>query len=313
MSERRLDHAPSDTAEVNAAQRAAEMRLPERRRLLSDAYAHHFVANPRYRLLFATTATTRVVLRVFDRMFPGLQALILLRARFASDAIVRAQGEGIDQVVLLGAGYDSTAFRLPEPAIDLYEIDAPPTQAAKRLLIERKELASRHRLTLVPCDFEKGSFVPGLLGAGFDAQRPSLFIWLGVTFYLSLDAFLAALEDIAVCSASGSRLVLDYMDPAVVSEAIENPGVLRMARAAARRGEPYQLGWELGALDRMLRLAGFEIFRHCRIPDLAACYGPEDGVWCRTDDWMGVLEAHRRRQPRTRSEPAAPLYKLVLK
>jgi methyltransferase (TIGR00027 family) len=294
MSQRRIERRPSTTAQINATQRAAEMQLTEGERLFSDEYARCFVSRPVYRLL-AAKPVAPTFLRVLDRMFPGLQALILLRTRFAFEVIRDCQRQGIDQVVLLGAGFDSIAFQLPPPAIAIYEVDAPPTQVAKRRLIGKHGLVTTHRLVLAPCDFESRSFIEQLANSGFDSSRPAVFVWLGVTIYLSIEAFRTTLDALSACAAPGSRLVLDYMDPAVVDRTIDNPGPRRMARAVARRGEPYTLGFRYPELATHLRNAGFSPGRHLRIPDLGAYFGGERGVWCRTDDWMGVVDATKQR------------------
>src|SRR4051794_32977531 len=105
---------PSATAEINAQMRAADATLRPARRLVNDPYAVHFVRNPRYRALRLTPGVALFGLRAFDRLFGGMLAEILLRGRYFEQTLVTAIDGGARQVVLVGAGYDTTAQRHPE-------------------------------------------------------------------------------------------------------------------------------------------------------------------------------------------------------
>src|SRR5690242_182102 len=137
VAERRLDRKPSLTAQANAAQRAAESMRPPDRRLLDDPYSRHFVEHPALRAMLAHPRAADAALRVFDRCWGGLHAHIVLRVRYADDACKAAINDGVDQLVLLGAGFDPTSMRVATAPVTVFEVDAPTTQAHKRPVIER--------------------------------------------------------------------------------------------------------------------------------------------------------------------------------
>src|SRR4029453_235202 len=120
----------SDTAEANATMRAAESLLPEQRRLFVDPVARDLVRRPGYRFLCHRRAIARFALAVFDHRCPGLHGHIVLRARYADAAVTSAYGDGIRQIVLLGAGFDTTAYRHRHADLEVFEVDTPTTQRA---------------------------------------------------------------------------------------------------------------------------------------------------------------------------------------
>jgi methyltransferase (TIGR00027 family)/deazaflavin-dependent oxidoreductase (nitroreductase family) len=282
----------SRTAETNAVERAAEALQAPERRLLDDPYARLFVQRPLYRTLLALAPVARWGLRSLDRRYPGLHAEIMLRARYV-DELVRAGG--FDQLVLLGAGYDSTALRHDLPSgTRVFEVDSPQTQHAKRAVLERNGLRPEPSVAYCPCDFELDSLAGVLEEAGLDAERRSLVIWLGVSYYLTLEAFRATLRDVASFTASGGSLVLDYMDPAVIDGTTRYAGARRAAEWVAKRGEPYLLGFTVEQAGAELERAAFGVVEHLRLPELARRVSPPAGVWCRTDGLMAVLLAERK-------------------
>lgn len=288
---RALTRRSSRTAETNAVERAAETLMPPDLRLLDDPFAHLFVRRRLYRALLALRPVALRGLRRVDQRYPGLHAEIMLRARFV-DGLIRAGG--FDQLVMLGAGYDSTAFRhsLP-PGARIFEVDSPQTQSGKRAVIERRRLEPMTPVTYCPCDFEIDSPAKVLGEARFDPGRTSLTVWLGVSPYLTLEAFRGALEDVASYTASGGRLVWDYIDRDVVDGTTSKEGGRRAAEWVARRGEPYLLGFTPDQAGAELERAGFRLVEHLRTGDLATRFAPPAGIWCDTDDWMGVILAER--------------------
>ena len=288
--ERRVASDPSRTAETTATQRAAERHMPRERRLLDDPYAAHFVSRPPFRLLARFAPLARVTLRLLDRRFPGLHAIILLRGAYG-DRVIDEHPE-LEQVVLMGAGFDSSAWRKAREGLRFFEVDAPTTQGAKRELMARAGLETP--AVLVPCDFELAKPGPLLRDAGLDPALPTLTLWLGVTYYLTLDAFRGALEDIASYTAPGGLLVLDYGDESVISDDSPYIGARRAAAWVEKRGEPYVTGFTREELEAELAAKGFDLVEHLHMPELAKRAGPTGGAWCSLDDWARVALARRR-------------------
>ena len=134
--------------------------------------------------------------------------LVSLRT-IAIDEAVRAAAP-VRQLVILGAGLDARAWRMPElgEAI-VFEVDYPATQAVKR---ERTAGVSRaaRELRFVPVDFQRNALGEALARAGHDAGVPTVFLWEGVVRYLTLAAIEATLDAVAARAAPGSRFVTNY-------------------------------------------------------------------------------------------------------
>ncbi|ORA80757.1 SAM-dependent methyltransferase [Mycolicibacter kumamotonensis] len=294
LARRRLTRTASLTAQVNAAQRAAETMRSPRRRLLDDPWSRHFVDHPALRAVLTNRWLAGAAVRVFDRQWGGLHAHIVLRARFTDDVCAAAVSDGIDQLVLLGAGFDTTSLRKARSSVTMFEVDAGTTQAAKRPTAERLLPAPRTgHIVWVPCDLEQDSLRDRLLAGGFAPQRRSLVVWLGVSMYLTAEAIEATLSDLAALCAPGSRLIADYIDTAVVTGESRSTGARRIARVVARRGEPYRSGFTLPGLDALLAAHGFGVRDHAGVAELLDRYDPTHTSGLAADDWLGVVCAER--------------------
>ncbi|WP_157862243.1 class I SAM-dependent methyltransferase [Wenjunlia vitaminophila] len=280
----------SDTAHLTARARAADAVVEPARRLLDDQFAHLFVTEP------PPPATPREAitrLTALDTAHGGFLAEILLRQRYFEEVLTRAAGTGVNQVVLLGAGYDSTALRRRDlTGVRFFEVDHPSTQRAKVAVLERAGTATAP-VTYVPVDFEAGHPLDQVLAAaGFDTSRSCVVGWLGVSFFLRPESFRRALADLARTCAPGSTVVYDYMDASVVDGTSPYPGALAMARQVGERGEPYRNGLTAETASRAAEQAGFTLLEHLRVPDLVRRYGGQD-PYCRDDDFMGVVAVER--------------------
>ena len=279
----------SATAEIVCALRAAETLRPPGRRLIDDPHARHFLGNGTYRRLTVNRLTAALSRRGFDRLYPGYMAIVLLRNRWHEAALTRALADGVEQVVLLGAGYDTTSLRLRLGGATLFEVDAPPTQQAKREVIRRHGLPD-HGVRYVPCDFERDTLSERLREHGFDSRARSLVAWWGVSLFLTEDAVRKTMADVASLTAPGSRFACDYLDPAVVDGTTAFPGARRARAAVARRGEPYRFGLGRAEAGQLLPSFGFEVEKNLSVTELVQLFGPFP---YRTDDFFGVITGRR--------------------
>jgi methyltransferase (TIGR00027 family) len=160
------------------------------------------------------------------------------RVTFVDAAVERYLGTS-NQFVILGAGFDTRAFRLPRPHhIRCFEVDTPQTQATKRQLLRTTGIDSTG-VTFVAADFETEDWLARLVEAGFDPNQPAVCLWEGVIMYLDRPAVESTLRKIA-SMAQGSVLVFDYF----TVEPLTSPGLYwRYGRAATRAaGEPLRFG-----------------------------------------------------------------------
>jgi methyltransferase (TIGR00027 family) len=206
----------------------------------------------------------------------GLRLFIALRSRFAEDSAHDAIRRGVRQIVALGAGLDTFAYRIaPTPGLVVFEVDNPATQREKRRRLAAAGIAEPAHVVYVGCDFEVGRLSDALAAAGFDAARPSFVYWLGVTVYLTPEAVFATLATVAA-PPGGAEIVFDYVVP---PEAIVDPAS-REARAAlaarvAASGEPLRAAFDPATLQARLRALGFTVIEDLGFGEAAARYAPE--------------------------------------
>ncbi len=170
----------------------------------------------------------------------AMRAFLVARSRYAEDNLSAAVATGVHQYVLLGAGLDTFAYRNPHSRLRVFEVDHPATQQWKRELLEAGRVPIPASLRYAPVDFEVQALSTQLEAAGFDANAPAFFAWLGVVPYLSLDAFRATLAFIA-SRPTGSGVVFDYGQPREALPVAEKLVRDALASRVELTGEPFQL------------------------------------------------------------------------
>jgi methyltransferase (TIGR00027 family) len=185
-----------------------------------------------------------------------LRAYFAARSRYAEDQLATALAAGVDQYVVLGAGLDTFACRCPFPALRVFEIDHPATQAWKQERIAAAGLRLAPGATFVPVDFERQSLADALAASPFARARPAFFSWLGVVPYLTEEAITTTLQFVGG-GAIGSGIAFDYGQPAESLPLMERMAFSFLARRVAAAGEPFRSAFTPDAIERILRAAGF--------------------------------------------------------
>jgi methyltransferase (TIGR00027 family) len=183
----REGHA-SRTAEQNALFRALESSLSERRRLFTDPLAQRFLTWPFTLVarLALVPAVRELVPWLIDTRWPGVRTSVVARTRLIDETIATALAEPIEQVVILGAGFDSRAYRLPSMrGIVVFEVDHPDTQAIKRQALARARSAPPQHVRFVAIDFNRQSLDSVMPAAGYRESTRTFILWEGVTSYLT--------------------------------------------------------------------------------------------------------------------------------
>jgi len=250
----------SRTAEQVALFRALETARGHDR-VFDDPLAVRFLHGG-YRLLARAARVRPVGLRLsrlIDRRWPGPRPSAVARTRLIDDLVIEALSRGARQVLLLGAGYDSRAYRLPGiDRVAVFEADHPATQAVKRRLVRGAVRPERRRhVHYVPVDLLREDLGAALLAAGFAALEPTVVVWEGVTNYLSEPAVDTTLRRLAALTATGSSLIFTYVDRRVLDGSLDAGN---WAAAVRKAGEPWTFGFDPATLpgyvaDRGLRLA----------------------------------------------------------
>jgi methyltransferase (TIGR00027 family) len=205
-----------------------------------------------------------------DRPFSvALRAFIVARSRYAEDNLHRAVAAGVRQYVLLGAGLDTFAYRNPYPQLRVFEVDHPATQKWKRDLLHSSGIPIPQNLTYVPVDFECQSLSERMNAAGFHANAPAFFAWLGVVPYLTLQAFRATLGFVSAQPA-GSGVVLDYGQPRAVLPHLEQLAHDSIASRVQLAGEPFRLFFTPAEIA--VQLSGFHSIEDLGAEQINALY-----------------------------------------
>jgi methyltransferase (TIGR00027 family) len=270
-----MENRTSRSAEHVALFRALENA--RRPRIFADPYAVGFLPGS-YRLVARAArvpAVGRRVERYIDEHWPaGPRASAVVRTRLIDDLVGEAIAGGAGQLLLLGAGYDSRAYRLPGlAAVQVFEADHPATQATKRRLIRRTVHPDRRGdVRYVPIDLVTGDLGAALRQAGFAPLERTVVVWEGVTNYLTDTAVDATVRQIADLTASGSTLILTYVDRAALDGTGGYDGVEEWHDAVRRNGEPWTFGFHPAELPGYLAERGLRLTLDLSARDAAARY-----------------------------------------
>lgn len=215
----------------------------------------------------------------FTRPF---RASIVARARYIEDLVVEQAGCGLDQYVILGAGLDSFAQRRIEIAsrLKVFEIDRPDPQAWKRQRLMDLGYGVPDWLRFVPVDFEAGeSWRAGLANAGFDDRKPAIVVSAGVSMYLTKDANIASLRQVAAL-APGSTLAMTFLPPLQLADPEIRSGLEMAEKGARASGTPFLSFYSPAEILTIAREAGFANVQHVSATTLTQRYfaGRTDGL-----------------------------------
>lgn len=244
----------SITAPGIAVVRAIESEKPQGARICYDPYARQFL-NPlfyRFMRLFIDSGYA-------ERSGSGVQGFLVARCRYMDDILQHSLEDGLQQLVILGAGYDSRAYRFEQlkQGVKAFEVDHPSTQKVKmsRVMAILGELPGQ--VTFVGLDFNHETLEQRLPESGYDAQLKTLFIWEGVVMYLSAKAVDSTLSFIARHSGAGSQVVFDYIYSALLDGTVRHGEVNRMHRVRRFSGEQLTFSIPAGEASRFLAHRGF--------------------------------------------------------
>lgn len=211
------------------------------------------------------------------------RASIIARARFIEDLITEQQANhAVGQYVILGAGLDTFAQRKPEIAsrLRIFEVDQPGPQAWKRQRLIELGFGVPEWLRLVPVDFERGdAWWQRLVVAGFNAGQPAVVASTGVSMYLTKEAVLAILHQVAAL-ATGSKFAMTFLLPLELADPEMRPGIQQAEQGARAGGTPFISFFTPTEILAVAREAGFRQVQHVSAATLAQRYfsGRMDGL-----------------------------------
>ncbi|HVY62995.1 MAG TPA: SAM-dependent methyltransferase [Planctomycetota bacterium] len=254
------------TAEMVALVRAREQARPPARRVIDDPYAGRFLELGRSRLVAAGGVNGPVAVvsdLAFKTPLVGFASLVLGRHRVMDDLLLEETAAGATQCVILGAGYDARAHRFAPPRgpARFFEVDHPTLSSLKRDLVARALGAVPPHVTFCAVDFMRERLDERLLAEGFDRAARTVFIWEGVTYYLTAEAVRGTLATVRALAAPGSTIIFDAWASA--------PGVTGSVATVARRvaglfaraaSEPFLFAFDgIDAAPALLRELGYDV------------------------------------------------------
>lgn len=214
-------------------------------------------------------------------MNDGSYEFIIARTAFYDGIVKEELCENIPQIVFLGAGYDSRAYRYKDLIKEtvIYELDAVSTQRRKIEMLMKAEIEVPANVRFVEADFTKDSIMDLLAGAGYKKDLKTLFIWEGVTYYLKREDIDKTLEMIKSNTPAGSMLCFDYVmtAPDMINRYKADEVMKKMKLMYST--EPVHRGFEEGRMGEYLRDNGFKLIEHYNPEEMEKKYlRREDGT-----------------------------------
>jgi methyltransferase (TIGR00027 family) len=265
MSKREVETKHSKTALFAALYRAIANKEFKNERFGSDYLAEYFI--PSHFKFFIKFKKIRANVKNKDRkLTPGMYEYMLARTAFFDNVFLDSLNSNIPQIVLLGAGYDTRAYRFAKltNTTKIIELDIATTQNRKKKCLKKAQIGIPKHATLAPINFNKDSLKDVLEKAGYEKNEKTLFIWEGVSYYLQQESVDDTLEFVNNSSHNESVIAFDYVI-LISEENIDNYyGAKEFAQTwrKHRSGEPFKFAIDEGKIDSFLEQRGLKIVDH---------------------------------------------------
>ena len=270
--------AKDGTAQGVAKQRYIETLAKSEVRLINDPYSKNFVIGSGIMKLMGHKLNSWLT----QKIAPGFHEHLISRTRFVDELVEKCSRDGIEQYVILGAGYDSRAHRLDlSPSIKIFEVDQKDVQDRKlsKLPIE---VPNFENVTYVSVDFLNQSLAEQLLNAGFDKSKSTVFTLEGVSQYVSKDALISTIKEVQILSKdSESIFFLSYVNELLSKnpEACFGKGYRNPEKKAAliqslseKAGEPWISLYSDEEIENLLALNGFSVQQNLTFAELNSLF-----------------------------------------
>ena len=266
------------TAQGVAKQRLIETLAEPEERIINDPYADRFVLGASVIKFMGH----RLNVWLAQKLVPGFHEHLISRTRFIDDLVKKNSASGVEQYVILGAGYDSRAHRLELPSsLRIFEVDQPEVQARKRSKLP-EELSNLENMTYVAVDFTHQSLTEQLINAGFDQNKSTVFTLEGVSQYITKEALSSTIKEVAALTQrASSTFFISY-----VSELFDKnpeacfgkgyPNAEKRAKlimyGSAKVGEPWISFYGAEEIENVLSQNGYSVKENVTLKDLNSRY-----------------------------------------
>jgi len=256
---------------VATALRATESYRPEGERIFEDHFGRDFLP-PVWRLLLLP-GVRHALIATTEKRGPGALGMLLCRTRYIDDALRNALGEGLDQVVNLGVGLDTRAYRIPGiEQTHVFEVDQPAPLAWKQARLQQVLGTPPPHVAFVPINFNEQKLEDALAAAGFRTGAKTFFIWEGVTQYITAEAVDATFRYVSRAAATGSQIVFTYIHRGIIDGSARSETDESFVSATQRGGMPWIFGLDPAELAEYLAARGLALVDHAGASEYRARY-----------------------------------------
>lgn len=264
---------PSQMAEGIAMQRFGESNKPEDERICYDPYAIRFIRPEIIEFGMKHPEEAKAKIEQTEKLFPGLSSSIMARVSYFDDFVKRSIKEGLEQLIILGAGYDTRAYRIKGlKDIKVIEVDHPNTQSFKIEKIKEIFGSAPDHVVYVPVDFEIEKLNQKLFDNGYDCSKKTLFIMEGLVMYIPPKAVAETFLFIVENSGKGSAVIFDYYPELVVDGTCKLEIGQNIRNHLIQLGEPLQFGINEDEIEDFLTQFGFSKIQNVTPEDYKKLY-----------------------------------------
>ena len=261
---------PSKMAEEVTIHRVYESSKPENERICYDPLAKHFIESE---TLEYVIEHPEEAFEVMEKHVPGLMNSLITRVRYFDDYLKKCITANFKQIVILGAGYDTRAYRIVGiQNLNVFEVDHPNTQNYKLHKIKDIYLSTPQHVTYVPIDFETQKLSQELYNNGYNKSLKTLFIIEGLIYYIPPKAATETLTFIAKNSGNGSAVIFDYFPESVVNGDNKTEIAQNLRIFPQLQGEPLQFGINEEKIEKYLKKFGFKHIKNIRSDEYKKIY-----------------------------------------
>ncbi len=252
--------------------RAIEAYQSERERLFDDQVSRELM--PSSWKISLLPGIRHAIVTFTEQFAPGIMGSLYCRTRYIDDALRNALRKGLDQVVILGAGFDARAYRLPGiEQTHVFELDFPKMQRLKQTFVAKRFGQLPAHVTFVPIDFDHQDLDEVMTTAGFRQGLKTFFIWEAVTQYLTADAVDRTFRYIAGAAAAGSKIVFTYIEQGIIDGTARSTPEQMLVSAASQAETPsWIFGFVPSRLAEYLSQRGLELAAEVGAPEFQARY-----------------------------------------
>ena len=266
------------TAQGVAKQRLIETIAGPDKRVINDPYADNFVIGSGFIKLMGHKLNAWLS----EKLAPGFHEHLISRTKFIDELIEKSASNGIEQYVILGAGYDSRAHRLELPSsLKIFEVDQPEVSDNKLAKLP-KELPNAENVTYVNIDFSYQSLTEQLIGSGFDQKKSTILTLEGVSQYITKEAVSSTIKELASLTRdTNSIFFMSYVDElldknpeACFGEGYPNPAKkAKLIKSLSEKvGEPWISFYSDAEIEDLLSQNGYSIKENVTLEELNSLY-----------------------------------------